>query len=503
MLRRLVIPLFLLVAAAAVPVLSARAQEVSTEPVVAEVPLSADAVPVAPGWEEDVPVEANLVAVEWTGDPAAEFTIEVRRDDDVWRPVGSIGEVDNGPDDGTAEAAAAAQLPTTVSEPLWTNDVSAVRVQLTDGTAGDVTLVAIDSPPTAPVGGEVQQAGALAGSLLAVAAAGVVVAFVTGRRRLVALGVLAALVAAGCAPLKPPGGGGGAPAGAAVPGSIVPRSQWGGDLPWRYDICPEGPTIASRLNRAVVHHTVNSNFYGPEHSVQIIRGIWAHHAQTNGWCDIGYNFLIDRYGRIFEGRRGGIAKAVVGAHAVNSNTGTTGIAFIGDHRVAPVPGSSQGSMINLISWKFVVHLTNPQAGDAIVGHRDVYSTECPGNAAYSLLPGFRNAVRQRVPWNRSPVGNFESATRKDPTKIKVHGWALDPDTTASIRFRVSVDSGNAGEFTANLSRPDLRASYPYNGDRHGFDVVATVPPGPQTVCVTALNHTAGGSSKLLGCRNVP
>lgn len=424
MIRRLAIPLALLSLAlvvALVPALRGEAQEGSSVPEIEEVSLSAEPGPVeeepdpveepdpaeapeaaevpeasASEWQE-VAVDANLVAIEWTGDPAAEFTIEVHGGDGQWRVAGAIEHHDNGPDPGTPEGDAdAAQPPTNVSEPLWTDDVAAVRVRLAAGTADEVKLVAIDSPPVAdPAPEQAQQANLLAGGLLAAAAVGVVVSFVSGRRRLVALGVLVAVVAVACVPVKNAGPG----AGAAIPSSIISRASWGSDLPWNSggSGCDESkPKIASGVGRAIVHHTVNSNGYTPQQSVQIIRGIWSHHTQVNGWCDIGYNFLIDRFSRVYEGRRGGIDKAVVGAHAAGANTGSTGIAFIGDHRSTPVPSESQGSIINLIVWKFRVHDTNPIPG-SIVGHLQVNSTECPGAKAVELLPRFRDEVRKRLP----------------------------------------------------------------------------------------------------------
>ncbi|MGH8985397.1 MAG: N-acetylmuramoyl-L-alanine amidase [Acidimicrobiia bacterium] len=397
MIRRLTLPLLLLVlaaVAAALPALRGDAQEITSPPSVEEVPLGDASVLQGIGWQQEVAAEANLVAVQWTGDTGAAFTIEAQGDDGQWEPAGTIGEQDNGPDPGTPEGVAAAQLATNTSEPLWTDDISAVRVTLTDGSAQDVSLVAIDSPPVGDLAeNQPEQGNALAGGLAAMGVTGVAVAFVSGRRRLLALGVLAAIVAVGCAPAKK------GPPGAPVPDSIVSHATWGGDLPWQSGNAQcgtSGPAYASDIGFAVVHHTVNSNFYTPDQSVQVIRGIWAHHANVNQWCDIGYNFLIDRFGRIFEGRWGGWDQAVVGAHAVGFNTGGVGIAFIGDHRFEPVTGESYASLINLIAWKFQVHTVDATPWNSIIGHRDVNATECPGNAAYGLLPGIRDAVRQRV-----------------------------------------------------------------------------------------------------------
>ena len=83
------------------------------------------------------------------------------------------------------------------------------------------------------------------------------------------------------------------------------------------------------MQLAFVHHTVSANDYGPEDSAGIVLGIAKYHRDTNGWNDIGYNFLVDKYGQIFEGRAGGIDQAVIGAQAQGYNSHSTGIANLG------------------------------------------------------------------------------------------------------------------------------------------------------------------------------
>jgi N-acetylmuramoyl-L-alanine amidase len=399
-------------------------------PKVDKVDLSPDPAPVEPGWEGQVGTDANLVAVQWNGDTSAQYTFEFRNADGKWLKAADSGTFDNGPDPGSKDANAGGATPQTknVTEPVWIGrDVTGVRVRLDSGSAQDVTLHVIDSttgkkpdtnvestsptpttapapppPPSAPAPSAGGGLGAspssttttqplegfgLGQGLAAAAIASLVVAFIVRRRRLLAvLVVVVVAVGVACAPTKD---GPGSPT--TIPGGIVPRSQWGPDLPWS---CPGGPEYTYVAN-AIVHHTVNSNNYGPGDSVGLLRGIWAYHVQTLGYCDIAYNFLIDNYGVPFEGRLGGIDQPVLGAHSLNWNTGTTGIAMLGTFSSVTPSDTALTTLQDLIRWKFKVHGVNPFDVDYahILGHRDTYATECPGNALYNYLPYTRHYVK--------------------------------------------------------------------------------------------------------------
>ena len=429
------------IAAAAVVVLAAAAfgQQGSGTPErplpkVGQVDLSPDPAPVAPGWEGQVGTDANLVAVQWNGDTSAQYTFEFRNNDGKWLKAADSGTFDNGPDPGSKDAKAGGATPQTknVTDPVWVGrDVTGVRVRLDSGTAQDVTLHVIDSTtghkpgtnveststtpttPPAPAAPSAPQApSASSGSgtgaapsstttttnalegfglgqgLVAAALASLAVAFIVRRRRLLALLVVAVIaVGTACAPTKPgpPGG---------IPGGIVARSQWAPDLPWNWDACPGGPEYTYVAN-AIVHHTVNSNNYGPGDAVGIMRGIWAYHVQSLGYCDIAYNFLIDNYGVAYEGRLGGIDQAVLGAHSLNWNTGTTGVAILGTFNDVLPSDAALTTLQDVIRWKFKIHGVDPFEVDYahILGHRDTYATECPGQALYDYLPYTRHYVK--------------------------------------------------------------------------------------------------------------
>ena len=143
------------------------------------------------------------------------------------------------------------------------------------------------------------------------------------------------------------------------------------------------PQISRPLRTAFVHHTVNSNSYNRSQVPGILRAIQAYHQDARGWSDIGYNFLIDRFGEIWEGRAGGIDNPVVGAHASGQNRGSVGIAFIGE-ATDSVQRNAIDAFGRLIGWKMSISGIQPSRSN-VLGHRDVGSTACPGDALYASL----------------------------------------------------------------------------------------------------------------------
>jgi flagellar hook assembly protein FlgD len=196
------------------------------------------------------------------------------------------------------------------------------------------------------------------------------------------------------------------PARATQPG-IITRAQWGADE----SIVRAPPYYAERVRFAVVHHTAGTNSYSASESAAIVRGIQRYHVLANGWNDIGYNFLIDKYGQVFEGRGGGVDENVVGAHAQGFNTGSTGVSMLGTYSASTISKAARSALVRLLAWRLdVAHVDprgvltwvsggNPEypAGThvklkAIAGHRDTGPTSCPGNALYAELPAIRRSV---------------------------------------------------------------------------------------------------------------
>src|SRR5438128_5150755 len=136
---------------------------------------------------------------------------------------------------------------------------------------------------------------------------------------------------------------------------IIPRLSWGADE----SIRRAPPRYAAAVQYALVHHTAGTNNYSPSQSSAIVRGIEIYHVKANGWNDIGYNFLVDKYGQIFEGRYGGVDKNVIGAHAEGFNTGSTGVAVIGTYDDAAPPVVAQNALANLLAWRLDIAHVDP------------------------------------------------------------------------------------------------------------------------------------------------
>ncbi len=181
---------------------------------------------------------------------------------------------------------------------------------------------------------------------------------------------------------------------AAAKPTIYSRAQWGADEKIREQGKPSYGTIAAGF----VHHTVNANNYTAAEVPGIIRSIYAYHVKSRGWSDIGYNFLVDRFGRIWEGRHGGVDKAVVGAHTLNYNSYSFAMSAIGNFETGTPSEAMITAYGQVMAWKLGMHgisatATNRKVGKgtfrAINGHRDAASTACPGKNLYARLGDIR------------------------------------------------------------------------------------------------------------------
>lgn len=188
--------------------------------------------------------------------------------------------------------------------------------------------------------------------------------------------------------------------------AIIARRVWSHGLP------AHGTTLYGALRLAFVHHTETPNGYARAEVPAILRGVYAFHVHVRGWKDIGYNFVIDRFGRVWEARAGGIDEPVVGAQAGGYNAVSSGVAILGSYGAQVISPAARRALVQLLAWKLSLHgvavrgrttVTVDPAGaqfsrfpggaqvslPRVAGHRDADSTDCPGDALYHELGGLR------------------------------------------------------------------------------------------------------------------
>jgi hypothetical protein len=185
---------------------------------------------------------------------------------------------------------------------------------------------------------------------------------------------------------------------------IRPRSAWGADE----SIRTGAPAYARAVKAVVVHHTASANDYTAAEVPAVLRGIYAYHVKSRGWSDIGYNVLVDRFGNAWEGRAGGLSRAVVGAHAGGFNTGTVGVSMIGTYETTTPSAPLLERLAQVVAWRTAAAGVDPRgsvlltsAGSTrfaagltvrlptVHGHREVSTTACPGARGVAALPALR------------------------------------------------------------------------------------------------------------------
>jgi uncharacterized protein with LGFP repeats len=197
------------------------------------------------------------------------------------------------------------------------------------------------------------------------------------------------------------------------------RSKWGADESLR--TCE--PDYARTTLSMVLHHTAGTNSYTKSQSASIVRGIYAYHTKGQGWCDIGYNALVDKYGQVFEGRKGGLDLPVIGAHTGGFNTDTFGVSVLGTYTSAAPSSAAMNSIYGVLAWRSASFYRSATSTSVltsldsdsnypegtrvtvpfITGHRVLWPTECPGTAFYNSLGAIRSAVASRAGYTDSAL----------------------------------------------------------------------------------------------------
>ncbi len=260
--------------------------------------------------------------------------------------------------------------------------------------------------------------------------------------------------------------------------AIHPRADWGAELPPRGPMEPEQPGDVRFL---LVHHSVSANDYPAAVPEELRSFHRLHTAPEKGWADIAYNFLVDRFGGIWEGRAGSVEAPVKG----DATGGSQGFAllccFIGDHRSAPPSPEAQASMVSLLAWLAERYGIDPRPGATasfvsrgsnrwpagtsvttatIAGHRDMSRTACPGDAAYHLVredfPGRVAAAPGSAVVTMPPTAN-PSTTVTAATRSMA-----EATTTSALPPVTSTTASTASASTSASSR--AAAPHPGGGD---------------------------------------
>jgi len=226
---------------------------------------------------------------------------------------------------------------------------------------------------------------------------------------------------------------------------IRPRSDWAtSDMRWGggNSGCGSSPTEARQLRAMVVHHTAtNTEPYAQADVPNIIRGFWRFHTGTRGWCDVAYNFFVDRFGGVWEGRQGGITKAIVGGHTYGFNSDTTSVSQIGNLQEQVPSDAMTTATSRLVGWKLGYHGLDPQGSTTVTnrtgstfkgvpnggqvpvrvlaGHRDLGTTACPGQHTYSRLPTIRSQARTSA----HLVAIYEAFLGVTPDHVAFRHWS--------------------------------------------------------------------------------
>jgi hypothetical protein len=303
---------------------------------------------------------------------------------------------------------------------------------------------------------------------------------------------------------------------------ILDRSQWGADESLR------GEPSYAVVRSGFVHHTVNANEYSAAEVPAIIRGIYAFHVKSRGYKDIGYNFLVDRFGRIWEGRYGGVDRAVVGAHTLGYNSTSFAMGAIGTYTETTPPQAVLEAYGRLFAWKLALHEVDAakptnvdgETRPAVSGHRDVNSTQCPGDALYSQLGRIRALVTSYQGTIPALSMRRDVDNREDPDVLAIAsdgylsllpgtgrglgearrlggGWkAMDALVTPG-----DWDGDGADDFLARRTSDGALLLYASNG-RGGFRSGQQVGNGWRTISaiVPAGDWDSDGDPDLLGRR---
>ena len=380
------------------------------------------------------PLRFSGVGIRGEG-PAPQLRVRTHDVDEGWSPWVEVEILDEyeGPDPDSAEARRASRAAggdAWTTEAIWTGEATHAQVEVVRGSLDDLEVTLIDAMGYSE--SLLSRLGRAARSLMP----------------------------------EPE------PADAASRPSVIRRSEWGADESWR-----RGSPSHANVRFGVLHHTATTNDYSRAQAAGQVRNIYYWHTRGNGWNDIGYNFLVDRFGRIYEGRAGGMERGVVGAHAAGWNTGSVGVAVLGNYNSAAPSSDALDATARLLAWQYRVHGIDPDPSARVhvnghrirtlEGHRNLRSSyieesndasfarDCPGANLYAQMPGLRRAIASSAgpiasladPGAWIPVtGDFDRDGRDSAGWFRQGRWRLS-DATGPLGGSevVSFSFGRAGD----------------------------------------------------------
>jgi hypothetical protein len=287
--------------------------------------------------------------------------------------------------------------------------------------------------------------------------------------------------------------------------AIISRARWGANESWKNCFAGYAPS----LKMAFVHHTDNSNSYTYSQSDDLVRSIYYYHTHVNHWCDIGYNFLVSRYGQIFEGRWGGIQRPTIPAATMGFNTSTVAVSAIGDFVSATPPSGMVSAIERLLAWRLDVAHVNPlntahmvsgggtgnrfKKGTSvwfhkISGHRDANYTACPGYQLYIKLPAIRSAVY--AIGQPKFFGVFQTRTKMTPNLNTVTFGANDATDPLDWELILLDPEGNAVDHWTHSGGRSWSVTW------HGMLKGAAAPPGKYVARLEA--HQGSALTRRMG-----
>ncbi len=279
------------------------------------------------------------------------------------------------------------------------------------------------------------------------------------------------------------------------------------DFQDRNDWCPAGncPEITNPVftdvTHLIVHHSAGVN--SSSDWAAVVRGIWDYHVNSNGWDDVGYNWLVDPNGELYEGR----GDDVRGAHFCGNNTNTQGVCMIGTYIDEVPTAEAMTTLKEYLAWKSasnnidptVASLHVPSAVDIpnVAGHRDGCSTTCPGDALYANMGQLRDDIRLH---QATICGHPHSVTDLDlslQNETIVNLTWVDNSSTEDA-YLVQRATGANGNFSTIATLPTNTEVYadtsPEEGTLYRYQVLSMAGDSTSTCQLEAQITTSGISS---------